>query len=135
MKMIYFFNLVVILAASFFTVNALASTPMKVHVLDNLSHEESRLVMKALTRLGYAPTTSPLFTESSHAVVITKVLSPKLETESISFEILEKSKEEALPKTVFELKSGEKSLERVLKNAPEPEQVKNHAATPVAALQ
>jgi hypothetical protein len=107
---------------------------MKVHVLDNLSSEESRIVMKALTRLGYAPTTSPLFTESSHAVVITKVLSPKMETESISLEILEKEKEDALPKTVFELKSGEKSLERVLKNAPEPEQVKNRAATPVAVL-
>jgi len=134
MKVIYFFNLVVMIAASLFTVNALASTPMKVHVLDNLSSEESRIVMKALTRLGYAPTTSPLFTESSHAVVITKVLSPKMETESISLEILEKEKEDALPKTVFELKSGEKSLERVLKNAPEPEQVKNRAATPVAVL-
>ncbi|NDG83961.1 MAG: hypothetical protein EBX52_02860 [Proteobacteria bacterium] len=134
MRALYFFNLIIIVAASLFTFDCLAATPLKVHVLDNLSTEESRFVMKALSKLGYAPTNSPLFTESDHAVVITKILAPNLETESIRLEILEKHKEDTLPKTVFELKSGEKSLEGVLKHAPDSEHVKNHKATPVAAL-
>ena len=134
MRALYFFNLIVITAASLFTFDCLAASPLKVHVLDNLSSEESRFVKKALSRLGYEPTSAPLFTESSHAVVITKVLAPNLETESIRLEILEKQKEDALPKTVFEVKSGEKSLEGVLRHAPDPEHVKNHKSTPVAAL-
>jgi hypothetical protein len=135
MRAIYFFNLVIVIAASLFTLDSLAATPLKVHVLDNLSNEEARLVRKTLSRLGYAPTNSPLFTESNHAVVITKVLNPKLETESISLEFLEKKESDTLPKTVFELKSGEKSIEGVLKHAPGPEQVKSLKSTPVAALQ
>ena len=134
MRALYFFNLLVMIAASLFTFDALASTPLKVHVLDNLSTEESRFVMKELTRLGYAPTNTPLFTESNHAVVITKVLAPDLGTESITLEILEKKKEDTLPKTVFELKNGEKTLEGILRHAPDSERVKNHKSTPVAAL-
>jgi hypothetical protein len=134
MKALYFFNLIVIIGSTLFTWNALAATPLKVHVLDNLTNEESRFVKKALSKLGYVTTSSPLFTESHHAVVITKVLSPNLETESITLEFLEKEEKDTLPKTVFELKSVEKSLESVLKRAPDPEQVRHHTSTPVAAL-
>jgi len=135
MRGIYVFNLVIVLIASLFTLNAIAAIPLKVHVLENLDPKEARLVMKELSRLGYQPTKSPLFTESTHAVVITKTLSPSLKTESISFEILEMNQKDTLPKTLIEFKDTA-SLESLLKKAPSPDQVRKiePKITPVAAL-
>ncbi len=139
MKKIHYFNLAVIVAASLFTLNSLAATRMKVHVLDNLSTKESQFVLKALTKLGYVPSPSPLFTESTHALVITKVLSPNLETESLSLEVLELKKNDTLPRTILQVKSNEKTLEGLLKRTPSSDEVKDlsdarEAAMPVAAL-
>ncbi len=139
MKKIHLFSLFVVIVASLFTLNSLAATRMKIHVLDNLSAKESQFMLKALAKLGYEASPSPLFTESTHALVITKVLGPALETESLSLEVLELKKNEPLPKTLFQVKSNEKSLEGLLKQAPSSDEVKNlsdarAAVTPVAAL-
>lgn len=132
----------VVLAASFMTWNALAlpAAPhagvLKVHVMDNLEPSELKEALKELRRLGYQPTQSPLFTEATHAVIITKVVTESKETESFSFEVVRMQKEESLPKSIFEMKSKDKSIRELFKNAPGPEQVQNWSNTliPVAAL-
>jgi hypothetical protein len=137
MRALNIFSLLTILAAPFvsslFFSVAIAS-PMKVHVLDNLSASESKIALKALSRLGYEPTMTPLFSESTHAVVITKVLNDQLKAESFSFEVLEMKRNEALPKTLFELKSNETNIESMLKKAPTPTRVMSESPMPVAAL-
>ncbi len=139
MRKIHYFNLAVIVAATLFTLNSLAATRMKVHILDNLSAKESQFVLKALGKLGYEASPSPLFTESTHALVITKVLTPTLETESLSLEVLELRKNDTLPRTLLQVKSNEKTLEGLLKQAPSTDEVKDlsearKASMPVAAL-
>ena len=134
MRGIHFFNLVIIFAASFFTWSALAATPLKVHVMDNLSPAESKIALKELARLGYTPTTAPLFSESEHAVIITKTLSHAGSPENFSIEFLELKKEEALPRTLFEMKEKSGALESLLKSAPGPTQIKETKPRPVAAL-
>ena len=63
MRMINAFNLVIMVAAVFFTWTAMAE-PMRVHVLQNLSQSESQEMSSALTKLGYAPSSKELFSES-----------------------------------------------------------------------
>ncbi len=136
MRNIHVFSLVVMILASFMTWNALGATPLKVHVLNNLDARETKLALKALSRLGYRPVLSPLFTESSHAVVITKTLGPGLQTASVSFEVLELKQNETLPKTLFEIKESP-SLETLMNQAPKPDQVRLNppeAIKPVAAI-
>jgi hypothetical protein len=142
MKSLNIFNLVIVVAASLMTWNALAlpASPdhgaLKVHVMDNLEPAELKLALKELRRLGYQPTRTPLFSEATHAVIITKVVTESKETESFSFEVVRMQKEEALPKSIFEMKSKDKSLQELFKNAPGPEQVQIWGKTlmPVAAL-
>jgi hypothetical protein len=141
MRGLKFFNSIVLIAASFLTWNALAlparpHPALKVHVMDNLEPSELKVALKELRRLGYQPTRSPLFSEASHAVIITKVVTDSRETESFSFEVVRMHQEEALPKSIFEMKSKDKSIHELFKNAPGPEQVQNWAnpLTPVAAL-
>ena len=113
-----------------------ASPAMKVHVLNNLDASETKQALKALSRLGYQPVQSPLFTESSHAVVITKTVGTRLQTASVSFEILELKQNEILPKTLFEIKESP-SLESLMLKAPKPDQVRlitPEAIKPVAAI-
>jgi hypothetical protein len=136
MRNIHVFSLVVMILASFMTWNALGATPLKVHVLNNLDARETKLALKALSRLGYQPVMTPLFTESSHAVVITKTLGPGLQTASVSFEVLELKQNETLPKTLFEIKESP-SLETLMNQAPKPDQVRLNppeAIKPVAAI-
>ncbi|NDF14920.1 hypothetical protein EB061_06315 [bacterium] len=135
-------NLIVVLVASLMTWNALAkplltqAAPLEVHVMDNLEPSERTIALKELRRLGYQPTQTPLFTKSIHAVIITKVMNDSLETESFSFEVVRMKKEEALPKSIFEMRSKEKTIQDLFKNAPGPEQVQNWSQDlmPVAAL-
>jgi hypothetical protein len=136
MRNIHIFSLLVILLASVMTWNAMGATPLKIHVLNNLDAKESKLALKALSKLGYQPVQSPLFTESSHAVVITKTLGPALQTASVSFEILELKHDQVLPKTLFEIKESP-TLESLMNQAPKPDQVQNPKGpelTPVASL-
>jgi hypothetical protein len=136
MRGIHFFNLVVIVAATLFTWNSLAS-PLKIHVMDNLSPVESKIVFRELAKMGYAPTSAPLFSESTHAVVITKTLPSSAESEALSFEILKLNANDALPKTLFEIKSKDGNLESFLKNAPSPDQIRTQidpVVTPMAVL-
>ena len=134
MRGIHFFNLVAVLAATFFTWSAVAATPLKVHVMDNLSPAESKIALKELARLGYTPTTAPLFSESEHAVIITKTLSHAGSPENFSIEFLELKKEETLPRTLFEMKEKSGALDSLLKGAPSPDQIKEIKPRPVAAL-
>ena len=116
--------------------SASVSPAMKVHVLNNLDPSEAKQALKALSRLGYQPVHSPLFTESSHAVVITKTLGVKLQTASLSFEILELKQNEILPKTLFEIKESP-NLDSLMLKAPNPDQVRlitPEAIKPVAAI-
>jgi|GEM_PF-1963320 len=129
MRNIHVFSLVVMLLASFMTWNALGATPLKVHVLNNLDRSETRQALKVLSRMGYQPTLTPLFSESDHAVVITKTLTPSLKTASLSFELLELKASDALPKTVFEIKESP-DLESLLQSAPKADQVRNLTSTP-----
>ena len=91
MRGLKFVQLAVILAASLMTWNALAIThptsarPLKVHVMDNLEPSELKVALRELRRLGYRPTRTPLFTESTHAVIITKTLTESRQTESFPF--------------------------------------------------
>jgi hypothetical protein len=135
-------NLIVVIAASLMTWNALAKPlapgllPLEVHVMDNLEPSERKIALQELRRLGYQPTQTPLFTKSTHAVIITKVMNDSRETESFSFEVVRMKKEEALPKSIFEMRSKEKTIHELFKNAPGPEQVQNWSQElmPVAAL-
>jgi hypothetical protein len=141
MRAFNFFSLSFIVAgfltlASPFVNSASASNALKVHVLNNLDASETKVALKALSRLGYQPVLSPLFSEASHAVVITKTLGTKLQTASVSFEILELKQNEILPKTLFEIKESP-SLESLMNQAPKPDQVRlitPEAIRPVAAI-
>ncbi|MBU6154772.1 MAG: hypothetical protein KGP28_10760 [Bdellovibrionales bacterium] len=133
MRVFNFFNLSLVFVGSLTLASpfALASSPtaaptrhgLKVHVLNNLDPSEAKLALKSLSRLGYQAVQSPLFTEASHAVVITKTIGTKLQTASVSFEILELKQNEVLPKTLFEIKESP-SIESLMLKAPKPDQVR-----------
>ncbi len=124
MRVFNFFNLSLVFAGFLTLASPFASAgSLRVHVLNNLDPSETKLALKALSRLGYQAVQSPLFTEASHAVVITKTIGTKVQTASVSFELLELKQNEILPKTLFEIKESP-SLESLMLQAPKPDQVR-----------
>ncbi|MBC7397899.1 MAG: hypothetical protein H7333_10695 [Bdellovibrionales bacterium] len=131
MRIINAFNLGVIVAAAFFTWTAVAE-PMKVHVLENLSIQESKEMKTALTELGYQPSSKTLFTESHDAIIVTKALKTERDPASISIELVHQDKASDLPRTVFQRRVEGNDLRAMIKALPAPGAFKGDSTTPMA---
>ena len=131
MKLVNAFNLVVMMAVAFFTWSAVAE-PMKVHVLDNLNAQELTEVNSALVKLGYLPSSKSLFSESHHAIIVTKELANEQEPASISLELVNQANEKELPKTVFQTRFHGNDIHAMIQAFPGPEAFRTPATAPMA---
>ncbi len=132
MRNLKFINLAVILGACLFTLNALAASPVKVHVLENLSAQESKAVHASLVKLGYAPSKKALFSESKDAIIITKALKNETDEASLTVELVHLDHEKSLPRTVFEYRLSTADVGSMMNAFPRPESLKPMNLTPVA---
>ena len=131
MRLINAFNLVIMMAAMFFTWSAVAE-PLKVHVLQNLSAAESQEMSSTLTTLGYLPSTKELFSESHNAIIVTRTLANEQEQASISIELVHQDHEHDLPRTIFQTKLSGNDLHSMLKAFPRPEAFNSQPTAPMA---
>lgn len=118
-------------AAMFFTWNAVAE-PMKVHVIENLSAQESKEMNAALSKLGYQTSEKALFSESHNAIIVTKALKTEHDPASISIELVRQDHAQDLPRTLFQTRMGGNDLHAVIKAFPGPEAFKNPTTAPMA---
>ena len=121
MRNLKLFNLIVVIGATLFTLNALAASPVKVHVMENLSKPESAQVKQSLVKLGYAPSQKPLFTESKDAIIITKALATETEKESLTVEIMHLESDKSIPHKVFEYRLSNTDVNAAMEAFPKPE--------------
>lgn len=103
---------------------ASAMPAMKVHLIENLSTQESSLVQKFMKKKGYFPSELPLFEESKNAVVITKVIGNESEPASIQVEVIQKEESHSIPKRIFNIKLDTQDLNEALEKLPAPEKLK-----------
>ncbi len=101
----------------------------KLHVIDNLNAKEESLAKKILEKNGFLFSKSPLFSESSHAIVITKSIGDSQETASIQVEVMKKEANQAIPSSIFQIKLETENIEEVLEKLPN---LKSLDSTPVA---
>lgn len=123
MRNIFFYSVVVTLASAVLTWNAVAVPVSKVHMLDNLTPEESSLAAKIIDKKGYKLSHRPIFTESHKVVMITKALGNETEPPSIQLEVVHQKDEKDIPKRVFIKKLETKNLIEVLEKLPTPDKL------------
>ncbi len=122
MKSFNVFSLMVVLLSAFFTWNAIAD-PIKINVMDNLTPEQSVVAHQLLKKKGYQLTSSPLFSESSRAVILTQIIANEVEHAGFQIEMVKMEKGASLPKTVFVNRIDSDQLEEALSKMPKPEEL------------
>jgi hypothetical protein len=126
MKIIHFFNLLVMSVAAFFTWSAIAMPadtqsvirPVKMHVLENLDPAATAQAEKLIAERGYQVSHQPLFSESNRALIITRTLADEVEPASIQIEIVKMDSKNSIPKTVFISKVQTDNLAEAMKQLP-----------------
>ncbi len=101
------------------TSSSMANTSTKLHVIDNLTAKEESIAKKMMEKNGYQFSKSPIFSESSHTMVITKNNGDAHEAASIQVELLKKETTQVVPHSIFQIKLETKSVEEVLEKLPD----------------
>ena len=101
-----------------FTNAAWAIPAKKIHVIDNLTTQEENVVKKIIEKSGYQLSKSPVFSESTHTIVITKNNGDDREPATIQVELLKKDESQVVPKPIFNLKLETKDVSEVLEKIP-----------------
>lgn len=131
MKTLNVFNLIVVLLSAFFTWNAIAA-PNTVHVLQNLSPSEAKVMMTGLEKMGYHASKKELFNESKTALVVTKVLPTENEGASISVEMLQMTSDQSIPQTIFQFRMEGSNIHEMLSAFPRAEIMNPDLLRPLA---
>ena len=126
------FGLVCILGSFWLSLSASAAPALKVHLLDNLSNEEGRLVRLVLKKMGYAPSSESLFSKAPDAIIITKTIESEIEKAGLKIELVRLESKSSLPRTVFEYRTDSTDLKTVMEAFPKPESIGSLNAMPVA---
>jgi hypothetical protein len=123
MKVLNYFNLIMMMAMALFTWTAIAEAaePMRIHVMQNLTPSEAKDINLALVKLGYLPTDKSLFTESKNAIIITKALKNEREPASLTVELVQLENEKDIPRTVFQYSISGNDVGEMVKALPKPE--------------
>jgi hypothetical protein len=129
MKNASFIGSLLLLITALLGTSSLAMPTNTIHVVDNLTAEEESLAKKIIEKNGYRLSRSPVFSESTHTIVITKNVGDEREPATIQVELLRKDQNHFMPKSIFNLKLETKDVSEVLKKIPDP---KNLGSTPVA---
>jgi hypothetical protein len=141
MRIIHFFNLIIMSAVALFTWNAIAMPadlhtvlrPMKMHILENLDKTDSAQAEKLIAQRGYQVSYRPLFSESNRALIITRTIADEFEPASIQIEMVKMEGKNTLPKTVFIYKAQTADLAQALTQLPKPNDlIEQIAPTPAA---
>ena len=128
MRIIHFFNLIIMSAAAFFTWNALAIPEdhrsvvqsMKMHLIDNLEKPDLVLAKKLVGQRGYQVSSRPLFSESNRALIITRTLADEVDPASIQIEMVKIEGKDSLPKTIYIYRAQTEDLAQALQALPKP---------------
>ena len=118
MKKFSMTSFLMLMSLTAFTSAAWAVPAKKIHVIDNLSAEEENLAKKIIEKSGYRFSKSPVFSESSHTIVITKSNGDDREPATIQVELLKKDESQVVPKPIFNLKLETKDVSEVLEKIP-----------------
>jgi hypothetical protein len=121
MRVVNFLNLMIVIGAAFFTWNAIAAEPMRVHVMQNLTPAEAQIINQGLVKLGYKPSQKALFSESSNAIIITKALPNENEGASLTIELVHLDHANEMPKVLFQYSLAGNDVSAVIKAVPKPE--------------
>lgn len=135
MRTLNFFNLMVVLAAAFFTWNAVAAPTSTVHVLENLTPAESKEMKLMLKKMGYIASHKSLFNESKNAIIITKALPTETEGASLTIEMVHLESDSSIPHTIFKYKTDGTDMKETLTALPKPEIMNQDSMTMPVAFQ
>ncbi len=117
------FSLIVMIAASLFTLNAIAATDSQVHLLNNLKAKDLELVVKIMEERGYKVVDREIFSKSDKTVSITKAEADETDPASIEIQVFAKDENAKLPKEVFTHKTLTDDLEKALESLPRPSEL------------
>jgi len=133
MKKFTLFSVIVMLASALLTWNAIALPMTKIHMLENLTPEESILAEKIIGKKGYLLSHQPLFKESHEALMITKVIATEIEPASFQIEVVHQDDSRSIPKSVFKSPKLETTdiSEALNKLLPTPDKLKHTLVHPV----
>lgn len=128
MRAFNYISLIIMIAATCFTWNAIASPApahvesRKVHLLNNLDPADLKLVMRVMEERGYVVVNKGIFTESDKTVTITKALADETDPASVEIQVLalDKAAKTKLPKTVFNRKVMTDDVTKALEELPKP---------------
>ena len=123
MKSFSFYSLIIMLISAVLTWNAIAIPVNKIHLIENLSPEESHLAQQIIGQKGYKLSHHKLFDESKEAVLITKTIGNESEPASIQVEVVYQKGENSLPKRIYNLKLETKDVAEILKKLPAPDKL------------
>ncbi len=135
MRTLNILNVLIVLMGAFFTWNAVAAPAVKVHVLENLTVEESKMMTQYLSKMGYVESKKSLFAESKNAIIVTKTLRSETEEASMKIEMVHLESDSSIPQTVFQYKIDGNNMQAMLSALPKPEAFADSAVVMPVAYQ
>ncbi len=132
MRVLTVFNFTVVLLSVFLTWKSVSAAPMKVHVLQNLTAQESKEVYQKLSKLGYTASKKELFTESKNAILITKTIPDEHDKASISIELVHLESDREMPRTLFHYQLEGNDVHQMARALPGPEVFNTSLSTSMA---